>query len=280
MIWLIVGATAVVALGFFLNTVALRIVRPPKRVIPRTAGDLPLRYEDVSFRSAGRTLRGWLLHPERPDGRAVAILAHGWASNSGEVLPVAEAAVRAGHPTLVFDFRRHGRSDDAPHVTIPDYRDDLIEAIAFVRERLSDRPIVVIGHSMGGAAVILAAAEGAALDGIVTVGAPADLIEMTVEYLNAAGLPGTLLAPLLVPLLWIRAGGRRGHLVPERRMAEVLVPAMVIHPEMDERVPLEHARKLADLADCELRVVPDAGHLDILEHPGLHEAVVEFLARF
>lgn len=277
MLWLLVAVALVAAIGVSLNALALRIIRPPKRAIPRTAADLPFAFDDVSFQSDGRTLRGWMIYPHEPTGRGVAVVAHGWASNSGEVLPIAESVAASGHTAFVFDFRRHGRSDEAPHVTISDYRDDLTEAIGFVRECFPTRPIVVVGHSMGGAASILAAAAGAPVNGIAVVASPADLVEMTVEYLNEGWMPGAFLGSLIVPILWMRAGGRRDELVPERRMGDVPVPSIVIHPEYDRRVPLRHARRLADLAGCELRIVPDAGHVDILQHPGLHEAVVEFL---
>lgn len=279
MLWFLFIIALAAAIGLFLNAMALRIVRPPKRPIPRTAADLPFAFDDVSFESDGRTLRGWMIYPNESSGRGVAVVAHGWASNSGYVLPIAEWVAASGHIAFVFDFRRHGRSDEAPYVTISDYRDDLMEAIGFVRERFPEKPMVVVGHSMGGAAAILAAADGAPVDGVVIVASPADLVEMTVEYLSEGRWPGTVLGPLIVPILWMKAGGNRDELVPERRMADITVPSIVIHPEHDKRVPLRHARRLADLAGCELRVVPDAGHVDILQHRGLHEAVVEFLGK-
>ena len=279
MLWLLVGVALIAVLGLLLNAMALRIIRPPKRVMPRMAADLPFVFDDVGFESDGRTLRGWIIHPDEPSGRGIVVVAHGWASNSGEVLPIAESVAASGHTAFVFDFRRHGRGDEAPHVTIRDYRDDLTRAIGFARERFSDKTLVLVGHSMGGAASILAAAAGAPVDGIAIVASPADLVEMTVEYLNTGLMPGAVVRALIVPLLWMRAGGNRDEFVPERRIADVSMPSIVIHPERDKRVPLRHARRLAELADCELRVIPDAGHLNILQHPGLHEAVVEFVNR-
>ncbi len=111
MLWLLVGVALAGAIGLSLNAAALRIIRPPKRAMPRTARDLPFAFDDVSFESDGRILRGWMIYPHEPSGCGVAVVAHGWASNSGEVLPIAES--------------------------------------------------VVAGHSMGGAASILAAAAGA-----------------------------------------------------------------------------------------------------------------------
>ncbi|GMR11837.1 MAG: hypothetical protein BMS9Abin29_0022 [Gemmatimonadota bacterium] len=277
MLWLLVGVALLAAMGLSLHAVALRIIQPPKRAIPHTPADLPFEFDDLSFESDGRTLRGWMIYPSEPSGRGAAVVAHGWASNSGDVLPIAASVVASGHTAFVFDFRRHGRSDEAPRVTIADYRDDLVEAVGFVRKRLPNKRIIVVGHSMGGAASILAAAAGAPLDGIAIVASPADLVEMTVEYLREGWWPGALLGPLIVPILWMKAGGNRAELVPERRMALVTVPSIVIHPEHDKRVPRRHARRLADLAGCELRIVPDAGHVDILQHPGMHAAVVEFL---
>jgi pimeloyl-ACP methyl ester carboxylesterase len=64
------------------------------------------------------------------------------------------------------------------------------------------------------------------------------------------------------------------------RLAEINVPAMVIHGELDASIPLEIGRNLADgLPDAEFVIVPGAGHAANLSHPELVNPQIErFLA--
>jgi pimeloyl-ACP methyl ester carboxylesterase len=65
------------------------------------------------------------------------------------------------------------------------------------------------------------------------------------------------------------------------RLGEIEVPALVLHGDADEAIPLECARELADrLPDAELVVIPGAGHASNLTHPELvNPAIERFLAR-
>ena len=143
-----------------LDRLALATARPPRRGLERTAADLGLPHELVEFRAFdGITLRGEWMEPPgvRPD-HTVVVLVHGWTGNSGTMMFVAEPLLAAGYPVFSVDVRRHGRSDDAPYVTIRHFRDDLKHAVVLTRERRPEAPIAVVGHSLGGSAALLAAA--------------------------------------------------------------------------------------------------------------------------
>ena len=63
------------------------------------------------------------------------------------------------------------------------------------------------------------------------------------------------------------------------RVAEITVPTLVMWGEQDVQLPMRHAREWQRLIrDCELVVVPGAGHLPMLERPGtVSEAVHRFV---
>lgn len=262
-----------------LDRLALVTARPPRRGLDRDAADLDARHERVSFPSVdGLTLRGDRLVPAgaRP-GAPTAVLAHGWTGNSATMLLLAEPLLAAGIPVLAFDVRRHGRSDDAPFVTIRQFRDDLGQAVRFIRDRDPGRPVVVVGHSLGGAAAILAASSGEPIDGIALVAAPADLEEVTAGMLSDRGLPGRFVTRVLRPFWERRAGARFADLDPEARGAELRCPVLVAYGDRDGRVPVAHARRLAAATGGDLVEIPRAGHKDILGRSELHAALERFL---
>ncbi len=87
-----------------------------------------------------------------PDGARPIVLLHGTSANAWWWQPVAEAMRSAGMRMLALDLRGHGDSGwvRPPAYSPADYADDLARLIETLR---LDRP-VVIGHSMGGIAVI------------------------------------------------------------------------------------------------------------------------------
>jgi 8-oxo-dGTP diphosphatase len=264
-----------------LDRLALVTARPPRRGLERTAADLGLPHELIEFRAFdGLTLRGEWMEPPgvRPD-HTVVVLVHGWTGNSGTMMFVAEPLLAAGYPVFSIDVRRHGRSDDAPFVTIRHFRDDLRHALNATRKRRPDAPIAVVGHSLGGSAALLAAATGAPVDAVALVAAPADLFEVTAGMLTDRGLPGNLMTRVLRPFWQRRAGEPFSGLDPAARAGELRIPILVVQGELDARVPAEHARRIADNAGTDVMWIDQAAHKDILDRPELHAALLSFLGR-
>lgn len=68
----------------------------------------------------------------------------------------AASAVRLGRRAIILDLPGHGRSDRP--VSFAYSLSDLAEAVARVIEAVSDRPLDVVSHSLGGSAAIVLAA--------------------------------------------------------------------------------------------------------------------------
>ena len=127
-----------------------------------TANAQPLS-ESIDIRTAdGWSLRADVLAPHPPDGggRGVAVLAHAIMARRSEFdRPRGAGAARflaaRGWQVVVFDFRGHGDSLAAPRAGGRTGYDLLVEqdmpaACAFARSRAGPRPVVVVGHSLGG----------------------------------------------------------------------------------------------------------------------------------
>lgn len=276
--WFAAGAAAGVAV-VALDRVARAVLRPVPQRLERDPSELPFPYEDVWIPANGAQLRGWLLSPARVEPDAVALaLVHGWTGNSGKMLVLAEPLVRAGHPALVFDVRRHGRSSDSAYVTVAHFRDDAVAAARFLAARYPERPRVIVGHSLGGAAAVLAAAQGAPVDAVVLIAAPADVIDASAEWLRARRLPGALVR-LLIPFWRPRVGESLNGLAPMRKIAELTVPVLVLHGARDRRVPLWHAESLAHAAGACAVIVPEVDHHSVLRHPQTRRQILSFVRK-
>ncbi len=273
---LAVGAATVGGL-YALDRIANQVVRPMPREPEVTAPELGLPHEDLRIPSGRETLHGWLLSPPGPAAETLVLLAHGWGANYGNLLKLGEPLVRAGHPVLLFDVRGHGRNREVPYATVRDFRDDVLAVTRWAAARFPDRRRVLVGHSLGGAAGVLAVAAGAPVEGLVLVASPADVLAATAAYLNDKGFPGDFMVVALRPFWWWRLRGTFRHLVPERKIGALRVPILILQPEEDHRVDRDQATRLARRAGRPLHVIPGSGHNSILGASAAHRLVLEFL---
>jgi putative redox protein len=113
---------------------------------------------------------------------------------------VAEALTRHGIAVFRFDFTGLGASDgDFANINFSSNIGDLVAATAYMREHL-EAPKLLIGHSLGGAAVLACADQVPEALAVCTIGAPADpahVAELFVEHcdeIEAKGEAEVLLA--------------------------------------------------------------------------------------
>jgi pimeloyl-ACP methyl ester carboxylesterase len=236
--------------------------------------------EPFAIAAPGGIVRGWLVRTA-PVPRPTVLVVHGWQSHSGDMLLWAAPMLAAGYHVVVYDALGHGESDPSEFTSIRHLLDDLHAVIAWLRARPETTPgLVLFGHSMGGAAALLAAA---AADGapraVIAAGAPTDPIDITREWLDARRLPGALLVQLMRPF-WRRiVAAPYARLRPIRRIGEVHVPVLLLHGDADRHVSVRHAEVLA-AANPRARLVrfPQGDHFNLPEQPGYGEAVTAFLA--
>lgn len=134
------------------------------------------RSEKVSFPGAdGAMLAGRL---DWPLGcpRAFALFAHCFTCSKETFAAsrISQGLAARGFAVLRFDFTGLGGSDgDFGNTNFSSNIDDLVAAAAFLREA-HDAPKLLVGHSLGGAAVLKAAAQVPEARAVVTIGAPSD----------------------------------------------------------------------------------------------------------
>ena len=148
----------------------------------------------VSFNSEGHQLSGAL---QLPVGavRAYAVFAHCFTcgKNISAASNIARALGQLGIAVLRFDFTGLGNSDgDFANTNFSSNLQDLRAAIDFLRKRYQ-APSLLIGHSLGGAAVLAIAGEFEAVKAVATIGAPRHAEHVTknfgvdIDTINAQG---------------------------------------------------------------------------------------------
>ena len=133
--------------------------------------------------SDGSNLAGLL---EQPSGqtRAYALFAHCFTCGKdiASASRVARALVSNGYAVLRFDFTGLGSSDgEFANTNFSSNVEDLVRAAAYLRDNWR-APNILIGHSLGGTAVLKAAKVIPEATGVVTIGSPADASHVAKQF--------------------------------------------------------------------------------------------------
>src|SRR5258708_10995305 len=116
---------------------------------------------------------------ELPGGpvRAFALFAHCFTCTKDVLAPrrIASGLAAAGVAVLSFDSTGLGSSEgDFANTDFSSNVEDLIRAADYLRSHY-EAPVILIGHSLGGAAVLAVAERIPEAKAVVTIGAPADV---------------------------------------------------------------------------------------------------------
>jgi uncharacterized OsmC-like protein/alpha/beta superfamily hydrolase len=140
-----------------------------------------MHFQRLSFRNAqGQTLSARLDMPVDEKPIAFGIFAHCFTctKNFRAVVNINRALAMHGIAVLRFDFTGLGESEgDFPETTFSTNVSDLVSASDFLKENF-EAPKLLIGHSLGGAAVLQAAAKISSCRAVATLSAPSDLSSM------------------------------------------------------------------------------------------------------
>lgn len=195
---------------------------------------------------------------ELPPGRvrAVALFAHCFTCTQAShgARRVSMALAERGIATLRFDFTGLGKSGgDFADSHFAANVDDLVAAARYLEQTIG-APAILVGHSLGGAAVIAAAGRVASARAVVTIGAPFDPAHALhhLDADDAARIEAEGEGP-------VRIGGRpftvrRDFLRAVEgqdqaaRLAHLKKALLVLHAPTDQVVGIDNARAIFDAA--------------------------------
>jgi len=141
-----------------------------------------MNLQKVTFENeSGQQLSGRLELPADQLPHNFVLFAHCFTCNKnlGAVRNISRALSSAGFGVLRFDFTGLGESDgDFEDTNFSGNVTDLIAASDYLAENYK-APTLLVGHSLGGAAAIFAAAEIDSIKAVATIGAPSNPVHVT-----------------------------------------------------------------------------------------------------
>lgn len=251
------------------------------------------REKFVLSTGSGRELHGVVDLPERPGRRPAVVVCHGFKGfmEWGFFPPLAELLAGRGYAVVRFNFSGSGmRPGDELVTDVAAFRaatfsrdvEEVLEVLGAVghdvaADRADPERLALLGHSRGGGAAVLAAAERADLKALVTWAAVSRFDRQPEEAKAAWRAQG------LLEVVNARTGqeleigvevlddleARREELDVQAAAERVTAPWLIVHGADDESVSVEDARRLDGraTADRELLIVPGGSHTFGAVHP-------------
>ncbi|MBA3310452.1 MAG: OsmC family protein [Nocardioidaceae bacterium] len=214
-----------------------------------------MRSEQVEFSGSQDTrLAGRLDLPDAPP-QAFALFAHCFTC-SKDVLAasrIAQALTGFGIAVLRFDFTGLGGSDgDFANTNFSSNVADLVNAAGYLRSH-HQAPTILVGHSLGGAAVLAAAEQVPEIRAVATIGAPAGtehllhLLGESRQEIERAGEAEVCLAerPFRIRKQFLDDITSQPQADRIRGLGAAL---LVMHSPSDETVGIDNARRIFDAA--------------------------------
>jgi alpha-beta hydrolase superfamily lysophospholipase len=250
---------------------ARAIVHPYRKPVTRRPGP---GFELVRFESRGVRLEGWLFRARAPRGTVVYL--HGLGDNRESGIGAADRLVPRGFSVLAFDGRAHGLSGGDTCSYGYHERDDVREALDAVRAREA----VLLGHSLGAAVALQAAAVDPRVRGVVAASSFSDLRTIVEQRAAWLHVPAAYVARA------IARAGQLGGFPPEEASPVALAPrvrapVLLLHGAEDWRTPPSHSLRIAAAlgGPHELRLLDGVGHDEILGRDEAWREIERFLDR-
>lgn len=205
-------------------------------------------------------------------GAAPSVLfSHGWSSFGLRFLPWVARLREQGFAVLAFDQPGHGRNPKA-RITLPGFV-DTVQAVSQEYGGFA----AAVGHSLGGAAVATAMAEGAPIGKALLIAPAGDAVAASRRFAHMVDLPKA--RRLGMQAMIEHASGRPMASFAAQHIVPVLAkPALIVHDLVDDDVPWEEGERYARFwPGARLLTVTGLGHHRIVNDPQTIDAGLRFL---
>lgn len=231
---------------------ASALIHPLRRTLDRVP---PGPVETFTVHNEAISIKGWRF-PARGQARATLVFLHGVADNRASGIGIAQRFTTRGFTVIAYDSRAHGESTGDACTYGYYEKKDLTRVLDTVRTS----PIVVLGHSLGAAVALQAAAVDDRISSVVAVETFSDLRTVAQERAPFVLTKRTIAKAFAEAES--RAAFRVDDVSPVQAARHIRVPVLLIHGAEDRETRPEHSRRVYDALSGPKRliIVPKTGH--------------------
>ncbi|WJR66726.1 alpha/beta hydrolase [Neorhizobium sp. CSC1952] len=269
---------AKLAFALFCRTPSRRPKGEKARIMEAEGRERLSGAEKIPFPVGKSTVMAYRFNGDGTSRRPRHLVVHGWGSNAAYISALPLGLAETGAEVVVLDFPGHGLSSGRS-LNMRQAVETIVEA-----ERRFGRFDVAVGHSFGGAALMLAA--GGVMKGagaispskLAVIGSPSHIHWLFDDFSRMVGLAPRVKA-LLIRHAEQVAGASLDDFDTVAAAARLGKPVLVVHAEDDKEVASHHARRFGDLATAQLHWANGLGHRRIVSDRAVIETIGAFLSK-
>lgn len=205
------------------------------------------------------------------NGGPLVYMAHGWGSRGLRFFYLIDALYNAGYSVFTFDGVAHGESDgkSTSFIEFTDLNQHLLSKM--------ETPKLLVGHSMGGAALINVAHE-LKIDVPMALFAPMFSFAKVLENIKKRNKIPNFVLNQLIKSIEKDVGRKAIDLETIDKVPDFNAPSIILHDPEDDMTYWDNSEKLAAAwPNCKLIRADDCGHSRIIRDPEMVEQVLRFL---
>ena len=199
-----------------------------------------------------------------------ALLVHGWSGRGTQMYAIADKLLENGYMTVSFDAPAHGNSTGKTTM-MPEFMTCCQEL-----DRKFGPFHVVIGHSLGGMALLNSNRTGLRTSKIVSIGAGDKISDIIKDFVKVIGLKQAI-ALKMIKHLNKKFGADIDTYASSAEANDLELPVLIIHDSQDRQIPVSCAYAIRqNLKTGQLLITQGLGHNRILNDPETIRRIVSF----
>jgi pimeloyl-ACP methyl ester carboxylesterase len=200
------------------------------------------------------------------------LLVHGWSGRGTQMGSLALWLRDRGYHPISFDAPGHGKSSGNTCSLLA-----FSETINFLQEEY--HMVMAIGHSLGGASLILSQSMGQRFFQMATIAAPSSVADAMTQFGKKFGWSAHLLATTM-EYTENKFNTTLESVSAASLSQTIWCDGLIIHDENDDQVSLKNAEFIHQgWKNSKLYITHQLGHFKILHHPQTFEALGGFFPK-
>lgn len=203
------------------------------------------------------------------------LLVHGWSGRGTQLGAIAKTLAENGFRVLSFDAPAHGKSS-GKQTNMYEIADTITGL-----DKIYGAFHSVVTHSFGGPCLAMAMKNGLTATCVVNISPPAKTTELVKKFVATLTIPEPVEAELMRCIEHDFGKKVWQDFSMQNNIAELKIPALVIHDVDDVDIPWHEGQKIAQ-AWSKVRFIKTrkSGHRRILRDPATIETTVDFIKSY
>ena len=199
------------------------------------------------------------------------LLVHGWSGRGTQLYKIADELLKNDYSTVSFDAPAHGKSPGKNTIMV-----EFIEAVLEIDKKFGPFD-AVIGHSLGGMALLNAVNYGMKTNKIVTIGSANVVLDIFIDFVDKIQM-NPKQVELLRAYFEKKYNKSMDSLSSHNNISKIDIPILVIHDENDDEIPVADALEISKhFINGKLIITKGLGHRKILGDDKVIKEIIGFV---